>query len=235
MIWAYLRRGLAAGLAAGLLAGLFAFFAGEPSLERAVEIEEQAHAGEHAHEDEPFGRDAQRGGLVLGAALYGTSVGGVFGLVSAFLRGRVSLGSEWSRSLALAGSLFAGAVLFPFVKYPPNPPGVGPDPEALGTQTAAYLGAAGLSLLAVLFAWRVARGLRDAAAPVRHLTVGGFVVASFAALYVLLPGFTTLGEVPADLLWEFRFLSLGTQAVMWGAIAVGFGLLCERAARRERA
>lgn len=234
MIWAYLRRGLAAGLAAGLLAGLFAFLVGMPSLERAEELEEHAHAGEHAHEDEPFGRDAQRGGLVLGAALYGTSVGAVFGMVAAFLRGRVALGSEWGRSLALAGSLFAGAVLFPFVKYPPNPPGVGPDPEALGPPTAAYLGAVGLSLLAVLFAWRVARGLKDAAPPVRHLAVGGFLVASFVALYALLPGFATLGEVPADLLWEFRLSSLGTQAVMWGALGVGFGLLCERAARREK-
>ena len=41
MIAPYLRRGLAAGLLAGLLAGVFAFFVGEPLLDRAIALEEQ--------------------------------------------------------------------------------------------------------------------------------------------------------------------------------------------------
>ena len=47
MVALYLRRGLAAGLLAGLLAGVFAFVVGEPLLDRAIELEESAHA----HED----------------------------------------------------------------------------------------------------------------------------------------------------------------------------------------
>ena len=48
VITPYLRRGLAAGLLAGLLAGMFAFAFGEPQLDRAVALEEQADST-HAH------------------------------------------------------------------------------------------------------------------------------------------------------------------------------------------
>src|ERR671913_2183055 len=48
VVSAYLRRGMAAGLLAGLLAGLFAFFVGEPVLDRAIALEESAQV--HAHE-----------------------------------------------------------------------------------------------------------------------------------------------------------------------------------------
>ena len=41
---AYLGRGLAAGLVAGLLAAVFAFFVGEPLLDRAMNLEEAGHA-----------------------------------------------------------------------------------------------------------------------------------------------------------------------------------------------
>jgi len=40
------------------------------------------------------------------------------------------------------------------------------------------------------------------------------------------------GEFPAGLLWSFRLSSIGTQLVLWTALAVVFGLLCERANRK---
>jgi predicted cobalt transporter CbtA len=228
---AYLRRGLAAGLLAGLLAGIFAYLFAEPVLDRAIELENAAH--EHPGET-VFDRGEQRAGLILATALYGTAVGALFGLLSAFFRLRSSTLGEWRRSLALAGAVFLGAVLLPFLKYPPNPPGVGVDPSTLTERTMAYLATVALGVLGVLAAWRFARGLEGASLPARDLATGGILVGLLAFLYVAMPDFgAASGHVPAELVWDFRLSSLGTQAVLWAGIGCTFGLLGERASRRE--
>ena len=231
MIAVYLRRGMAAGLVAGLLAGLFAFFFGEPSVDQAVRLEEMAAAGDH---QEVFSRSTQKIGLFFATGLFGVTAGGVFGLAYAYFRGRLASKSEWYRSLSLAGAIFAGAVLIPYVKYPANPPTVG-DPSTIGERTASYLAMVVLSLLVVLAAWYVARTLRErgAGAPVRQLTVGLGVAVAVGALFLALPAAPDPGEFPSGLLWSFRLSSLGTQLVFWTGLGVVFGLLCERASSRD--
>jgi predicted cobalt transporter CbtA len=233
LIEVYLRRGLLAGLVAGLLAGLFGFTFGEPALERAVELESHAQGDEHSKAEETFSRDEQKAGLFLATALYGAAMGVAFGLVSAFMEGRAASRSRWARSLALAAAIFAGAVLLPFLKYPPNPPGVGADPTTLTARTTAYLAMVVLSLLAVLFTWRLSREFEGLAAPARHLFVGAVLLSLWALLLILLPSFGGVGEAPADLVWSFRFSALGTQAVLWASIGCIFGLLNERAEARD--
>lgn len=229
MISVYLRRGIAAGLLAGLLTGLFAFFFGEPFVDRAIGLEDAA--GGH---QEIFSRSTQRIGLFFATGLFGVTVGGLFGIAYTYFRSRLASKSEWNRSLSLAGAIFAGAFLVPFVKYPANPPAVG-DPETIGSRTAAYLAMVGLSLLVVLVAWRVARTLRKKGidAPVRQLAVGLGVTVVMGILFLVLPAAPDPGEFPAGLLWSFRLSSLGTQLVFWTGLGVVFGLLCERANRRE--
>jgi predicted cobalt transporter CbtA len=233
LTWTYLRRGLAAGLLAGLLSGLFAYLFAEPILDRAIALESAAHAGEHP--EAVFDRGEQKAGLILATALYGTSVGALFGLLAAFFRRRSPAGSEWRRSLVLAGAVFLGAVLLPFLKYPPNPPGVGVDPSTLAERTFAYLAMAALGLLAVLAAWRFARSapLEGASRLVRGLASGAVLAGLWAFLYLAMPGFGPAhGHAPAALIWEFRISSLGTQLVLWAGIGCVFGALCERASRR---
>ncbi|HZC18330.1 MAG TPA: CbtA family protein, partial [Rubrobacteraceae bacterium] len=141
--------------------------------------------------------------------------------------------SEWNRSLSLAGAIFVGAFLIPFVKYPANPPTVG-DPTTIGERTASYLTMVALSLLVVLAAWYAARALRarGTSAPLRHLTVGLGVVVVIGALFLILPAAPDPGEFPSGLLWSFRLSSLGTQLVFWTGLGVLFGLFCERANRK---
>jgi predicted cobalt transporter CbtA len=228
LIWAYLRRGLAAGLLAGLLAGVFAYLFAEPVLDRAIRLENAAHE----HSEQVFDRGEQKAGLVLATALYGTSVGALFGLLSASFRRLYR--SEWRRSLALAGAIFLGAVLLPFLKYPPNPPGVGADPSTLTGRTLAYLAMIALGMLAVLAAWRFARGLEGASPPVRDLTSGAVLIGLWAFVYLAMPDFGgTGGHAPADLVWDFRLSALATQAVLWAGIGCAFGLLGERAKKRD--
>ena len=229
MIWTYLRRGLAAGLLAGLLAGLFAYLFAEPVLDRAIELESAAHAVEHS--DAVFDRGEQKAGLILATALYGTSVGALFGLLSAFFR----TGSEWRRSLNLTGAVLLGAVLLPFLKYPPNPPGVGADPSTLTERTLAYLAMVALGLLAVLAAWRFAHAtsLEGASHLVRYLLAGAVLAGLWTFLYLAMPEFGPAdGHAPAGLVRDFRLSSLGTQVVLWAGIGGVFGLLGERARRR---
>jgi predicted cobalt transporter CbtA len=239
MVASYLRRGMAAGFLAGLLAGLFAFFVGEPILDRAIGLEasaghshEAAEAG-HGHEEEVFGRTTQKVGLFFATGLFGVTAGGIFGLAYAYFRGRMSSGTDWARSLSLTAAIFAGAFLIPFLKYPANPPTVG-DPATIGARTAAYFAMVGLSLLAVLVAWRAARALRERGilAPARHLAVGLGLVSFVAVMFLALPDAPSPGDFPAGLLWDFRLSSFGTQLVFWTGLGVVFGLLCERANRR---
>ena len=232
MTWTYLRRGLLAGVLAGVLAGIFAFVFAEPILDRAISLEK---AGEHHHEA-VFDRGEQKAGLILATTLYGSAVGTLFGLLAAYFRRRSSLRSEWLRSLALSGAVFLGAVLLPFLKYPPNPPGVGADPATLAERTLAYLAIIVLGLLAVFAAWRFARRLEGVSPVRRELAAGGVLIVLLAFLYLAMPDFgvhSSAEPVPAGLIWEFRLSSLGTQAVLWAAIGCIFGLLGELANRRE--
>ncbi len=246
MVLPYLRRGLAAGLLAGLLAGLFAFFFGEPPLEGAIQLEEavaEEAAGGHDHgdevagdheEEEVFSRATQRVGLFFATGLSGAFVGGLFGISYAYFRGRLGTGSDWGRSVSLAAAIFAGAVLIPFLKYPANPPTVG-DPDTIGVRTASYLAMVALSLLVVLGSWYAARILRarGVSAPARQLAVGLGVVVAVGVLFLVFPAEPDPGEFPAGLLWDFRLSALGTQLVLWAGLGAIFGLLGERANRRE--
>ena len=240
MIASYLRRGMAAGLLAGILAGLFALVVAEP-LDQAIGLEESNHqeaqaSATHTHDDEGevFSRSIQKVDLFFATGLSGMLVGGLFGLVFAYFRGRMDSESDWIRSLSLAAALFAGAVLVPFLKYPANPPTVG-DPDTIGARTVAYFAIVGLSLLAILAAWYVSKLLseRGVGAPVRQVAVGLGLVTVLIGLLVGLPTITDPGEFPAGLLWNFRPSSLVTQLVLWAGLAALFGLLCERANRRK--
>jgi len=227
----YLRRGMAAGLLAGLLAGLFAYLVGEPVLDRAIAFEE-ASAGHGHGEEEVFSRTTQKVGLFFATGLFGTTVGGIFGLVFAFFRGRLAAEGDLRRSLYLTAALFAGAFAIPFLKYPANPPSVG-DPSTIGARTAAYFTLVALSLLAVLAAWLAARWMRERGteAPKRRAMVGAGLLVVMVILFVVLPPAASAEGFPAGLLWGFRLSSFGTQLVFWAGLGALFGLLCERANR----
>ena len=247
MVASYLGRGLVAGLLAGLLAGLFAFFVGEPFLDRAIALEEKAEAAHtgvahahmttsHQHESGmvQLSRKVQKVGLFFATGLSGSFLGGLFGLAFAFFRGRLRATSDWARSLSLAAALFAGVALLPFLKYPANPPGVG-SPSTIGSRTTDYFAMVALSLLVVVLAWYAANSLRQrgVSPPIRQVAVGvGFVVL-VGLLFVGLPAPADPGEFPAGLLWNYRLVSLGTLALLWTGLAVFFGALCERANRKD--
>ena|SRR5215207_8227114 len=241
MVWSLVRRGLVVGVFAGLLAGLFAFVFGEPRVQDAIDIENAAaaHASVSpmpvpAHvSDWVVSRSEQRGGLFLATALYGVAAGGLFAIAFAVLRGRGAMRDDWQLSTRLAAAIFVAIVLVPFVKYPANPPAVG-DPATIGDRTTYYVILLVGSALAMLAAARVVWSVRDDAPPWQRPLLGaGTFIGVAGGLALALPGVEEIpDDFPAWLIWQFRLSSLGTQAVLWAALGIGFGIASHRAARR---
>src|ERR1700722_18900202 len=134
-----LLRGMLVGLVAGLFVFAFARWAGEPQVDRAIAFETSMdRAKGEPPEPEIVSRRIQKGfGLLTGVVLYGTALGGIFGLVFAYARGRLSQSRPRVLSALIAGTGFITIVLTPSLKYPANPPSVG-NPETIGIRTAAY-------------------------------------------------------------------------------------------------
>ena len=221
--------GLLAGLLGGVLAFGFASVFGEPPVEAAIAVEEQGDG--HDHGSEPVSRGVQRTlGLAIATCAFGTALGGLVALAFAFAYGRLGRLSVRATAFTVAAVGFVAVVLVPYVVYPPNPPAVG-HAETIGDRTAAYFGMMALSVVLAVVAVYVARSgwLAAVGAGV------GYVVAVWVAA-ALLPTFHEVPEdFPAQTLWDFRLASLGTQVVLWAAIAVAFAALLQRSTKRATA
>jgi predicted cobalt transporter CbtA len=219
------------GLVAGLIVFAFARWTGEPRLDRAIAFEANMDQvrGEPA-EPELVSRKIQRGiGLLTGAVVYSSALGGIFGLIFAYSQGRFSVSSPRTLALWIAILGFISVALVPFLKYPANPPSVG-SPETIGMRTAAYFLAIALSLASMTLSLQLGRRFTR-----RFGVWNGSLLAAFlfalltVTLFSFLPAIDEVPrDFPASLLWQFRTASLEMQSLLWGTIGVLFGWLTER-------
>jgi predicted cobalt transporter CbtA len=222
-----------AGIVAGLVASVLLSFTAEPVIDRAIALEESHHASEPnaAIEPEIVSRTEQRGfGRFAAYGLGGGAYGVLFGIAFLALRRR----EDAFRRAVRAGAVSAGAfTVMPFIKYPPNPPGVG-DPATLAERQWKYLALIFLSLVVLAGAARLSNRLRERGwlDDGRLVAVGLAVVVPLGLVCALLPPFSDAVAVPANLLWRFRIASLGGNLLLWTTLTVSFGLA---AVRRERA
>jgi putative cobalt transporter subunit CbtA len=230
---ALLVRGMLAGVAAGLVALVFARLVGEGPVNQAIAFE-YAHTPAGMDDPEPVSRAVQSTlGLAVAVLVYGTALGGIFGLAFAFAYGRLGHLSARATAVLVAGIGFVAVYLVPFLTYPANPPAVG-NPETIGRRTSLYFLMLLVSVAAALGAVLVGRQLAGqwGAWNAALAALGGFVVVVAVAAAVM-PG---VNEVPADfsatVLWRFRLASLGTQLALWTTLGLLFGALTERAVRR---
>ncbi len=226
-----LVRGMLVGLLAGLLAFAFARWVGEPEVERAIAFETSMdQAKGQPPEPGMVSRKVQKTvGLLTGAVVYGTAIGGLFGLVFAFAWGRMQISHPRTLSAVLAILGWFAIVLVPTLKYPANPPSVG-NPETIGVRTGAFFLLIAISLAAMVLALQVRRSLA--------IRIGGWNGSLLAAaLFVFIMAIVfrflpVIDEVPAGfpvtLMWRFRIASLGIQAVIWATLGILFGWLTER-------
>jgi predicted cobalt transporter CbtA len=219
----------------------------EPVISRAIAFEdgrtdaENAH-GVHEHGAELFTRGVQaNAGLGFGVLVFGVAMGALFAVLFCVVAARARNIGPRALSVFLAAGAFVAVYLVPFVKYPPNPPAVG-QADTIGARTGWYLVMVLVSVVLTIAAVWLARRL---AAPLgawnsRLLAAGGYLVV-ITVVMVLLPtvdetpqplrdasGAIIYPGFPADVLYEFRLLSLGTQLVLWVSIGLVFATLAGR-------
>ena len=231
MVRTFLIRGMLVGILAGLVTFVFAKIFGEPQVDLAIAFEDHMHqmAGA-APEPELVSRQIQSTiGLLTGVVVYGCALGGIFSLVFAYAYGRVGpLGIRATAAL-LAAAGFVSIILVPQLKYPANPPSIG-NPETIGSRTQLYFGIIVISIIALIAAINLGRGLVPRLGRWSASLSGAAAYLAVVAIgfYVLPP----VNEVPADfsavVLWNFRLASIGMQVVLWTTLGVVFGLLAER-------
>jgi predicted cobalt transporter CbtA len=224
-----LKASVVAGLIAGAIISGFHSLLIEPVIERAIAIEEdrsQTHG--EAHAEPVVDRSTQRWGLVLGFILYGAIWGLLLGVLMYLTQGwRPTAWTIVRYGLALAALVGWSVALFPFLKYPGNPPGVG-ETESIGYRQALYLGFMGLSIVGTALAvglfrllnrpnWAPARGRA------RWLLAAAFYVIYATVIYAALPANPDPIEMPAGLIWTFRVISFVGLMLFWMILGGVFG------------
>ncbi len=240
-------RGVLAGACGAVPAFIFARLCAEPVLDRAIAYEdgridvEGAH-GVHEHSAGLLTRGVQaNAGLGFGVLIFGVAMGALLAVLFCVVAGRVERFTPRPLSLLLAAGAFGAVYLVPFVKYPPNPPAVG-QADTIGARTGWYLAmvlaSVALAIAVVWLVWHLNAQLGEWNS---GLLAAGVYVGAIAVVMVALPsvdetprpmrdaaGGITYPGFPADVLYEFRLVSLATQLLLWATIGVVFATLAGR-------
>lgn len=232
-----LGTGALAGLGGGVVSAALFWVLVEPSINRAIAIEEAGADDGHAHEHgaeaiaahghgELVTRFQQQLGGTLTVVVVGILFGLAFAVVYAKSRHRMAGSTGMGRSLQLAALAFGTVALMPALTVPANPPAVG-DPDTVTQRTLTYILTILVSILAVgaVFALKRALDSRSMSPEWVWLATTLSVVAAAAVLLLASPGVAQEipAAVPADLIWEFRIGSLAQLAGMWTAIGLVHG------------
>jgi predicted cobalt transporter CbtA len=215
-----LQAMLLAGLLAG--AGLAAFqaIATEQIVDHALAFEVTA-SGLDVDPAPLVWRQRQKLELMAFALLYGLAVGVIFGGAYYLSQDGLPTPRHFTNALFLALAAYWAVGLFPFLKYPSNPPGVG-LPSTIEYRQALYLSFTLLSLAGGLVAANVARYVDER----RPVAIGYALYA--ALLYILMPGNPDPIHIPMWIVTSFRLLSLAGLTLFWLTLGLAFGLLLER-------
>jgi len=221
---------VALGLVAGLASAVLQTFVGEPLVRQAIALEKARAAS--ASEPELISRSVQSGvGLFAALGLAGAAFGLLFAL--AFWGLRAGRPDPFRRALVAGSILFGSLNLAPWLKYPPNPPGVG-SPDTLGRRQALYVSLIALSLALALAGAALARRLGRWPEHRRVAVILGVGI-PFALALALLPPAPDPVPAPATLIWRFRLASLAGNALLWSVLSIGVGWLAAEAARLRQA
>lgn len=224
---AALKAALVAGLIAGGVVTSFYLLFAEPLIDRAIDLEQTHRPSHGGGVSEPLvSRRAQRVGLLVGQLMYGVVWGLLLGLSLPAAHRRFSPSSPGRAATMLALALGWSVAVFPFIKYPANPPGVG-DPDTIGYRQTLYVSFVALSALgttiALLLQGRLGRSWWSPAA------AGYIVYAGF--LFVAVPGNPDPVTMPGELVWRFRAVSLVGLVIFWAVLAAVFGWLVKKQSR----
>ena len=222
-----LKAAVLAGLLAGLAAAGFHWIFTEPLIDRAVAMEEHAHESSGAFHTEPVvGRPVQKLGLFIGFLFYGGAWGILFGLLAYAIR-------PWFADMGRQGfflSVLLGwaVAIFPLLKYPANPPGVGAA-ETIGYRQELFLVFIALSLIGTFAALGVERSFRRSSRA--RVVVLVIYLIYLVVIFLAMPFNPEEVRLPAGLVRKFRILSLLGQLLFWTTMGGAFCWLRGRFSR----
>ena len=146
------------GAIAGTILAIINLGVVEPYIDSAISLETQRKisSGENVDMAELVHyRIWQKGGAIAAGAVYGISLGALFGIIFAYGRKALPGDNNKKKALFLAGILWFILYLMVAIKYPANPPAVG-DPETIYYRQSLYVGylaISGFTALALALAW----------------------------------------------------------------------------------
>lgn len=225
-----IKAAVLGGLFAALVVAVFHYIVTEPVIEHAIALEELLHEAQvSTGEVLLVNRDVQRSGLFLGFLLYGLAWSLLFSVIYHLIQGRLATLRTWSSGLTLVLLLAWSVAVFPFLKYPASPPGVG-DPETIQARQILYLTFIGLSVANTVLSLLLYRHLSRFNSlrlrkPLRWAIVTAVFVAGAVALYLSMPANSDPILMPDDVVRSFRILSLVGLVLFWSLFGGGFAWL----------
>ena len=227
-----LKAAVLAGLIGGLAMGLFHLLFTEPVIEQALVLE-KAFATAEA---EIVSRGLQKVGLLAGTIIFGAILGSLYAGPYALLHSWLPGASQRLKGLILTALAYWSVTLFPFFKYPANPPGVG-EPETIAYRQTIALGFVALSVLGMGMAVAVYQvlGKRVQSKAYRkrlYIVSVGYIIYA-AVLYLLMPSNPDKVRMPMELVWQFRGLSIAGLTLLWVIMGLTFAILWERFTVKE--
>ena len=188
-------------------------------------------------EDSLVSLGAPRWGLAAGTGIIGAIYGIVFAAGFTVLHRAVPNWKPLAMAVTVAALGFWALSLFPFIRYPLNPPGVG-DPDSLTYRQflqTRFLVLSALGVGALLFGIRaINERAQETATRLRMYGGAALVFGVFAAvMYFAFPENPDPVPVPIDLLELFRTLTMVGQFLTWALMAAGVTAGVYRYQRRD--
>jgi Probable cobalt transporter subunit (CbtA) len=236
MIQRLLLAGMLSGLVVALIAFSFARVYSEPSIERAIALEESSHHGHADAHEESVSRSMQRNaGLFVGIASYCIALGGFLAIGLSFFHGRLRMRAR-STVWMLTTAGYIALVLVPQLKYPASPPGIG-TAETIGIRTELYFVLVMASALSMILAAWIAYRLAHRFSFPLAVGVGAATFVALASAWIVTT--PTVSEVPRafpmGLLLEFRVNAGALQLIVWSGLGIVFGKVAEHVVGHGRA
>jgi len=223
---------LVSGCFAGLIHGGVNLALVEPYLDQAIAIENQSLFAIGEEEDTAkfwieynSYRTWQKGGQVLSAAILGTSIAALVGIV--FLLSRNTLPQNNVKStLLLTGLMWFTVFVIPFLKYPANPPTVG-EAETVVLRSILFLSFIAISGFSAIGFYQIYKRLKSK----KIAAFVGYAI-FISIVFVVMPDNPDEITAPMELVNEFRSMSFIAVSVYWLALGLILGGFLEKL--RER-
>ena len=221
---------LLSGCFAGIIYGGLNLVIVEPYLDKAINIENQNlfSAGEEVDGPQFWVeyyeyRSWQKGGEMLAGAIFGISVGSLFGIVYALSKKSLPSKNNIGKTLILAGLMWFTLFVIPFLKYPANPPTVG-ESETVVLRGILYITLIVISGLMAIGFYQIFKRLKNKN---RVLAIIGYAIL-MSIVFFMMPDNPDKISTSMELVNGFRAVAFLTGTVFWFTLALFLGMFWQK-------